>query len=245
MPKDAEDFDDVGITLAMPAVKVQKNVPPPPFIAEQPSDRVVDARSTQPTTEARPESVRSNTPAPSQHASEPLPIVEATVVLPFAVYTAPEPPPTIVYDAVVATPIPLHATVDIAPPLYATIPALRPTAANAIATTWQYCEIQLHAGVHDEQQTLTHYPFYLQLTINYLAPVGVLTERVTEETDDQSRPKYLWGKLMGLLGMAGWDMVTEDRGAVQDRKLVQLRAYFKRQVTIYKPINEPNIIHFL
>ncbi len=106
---------------------------------------------------------------------------------------------------------------------------------------WEYCRVQLDSGSYGQKQTIGRLPYFVRITIDYYGADVVPPTAIGEDTDQIERPNRLWGQVLGLLGLANWEMVNLYTGPVKDLALVNVMAYFKRPVIAGRRVNEPRI----
>jgi hypothetical protein len=254
--------DDVAPTLKVPrvtpemlrALASQKQTPPapPPAVADQPQMRQAPGAPRTPT------AGRASPPAgvppwlrdglPEVDMTEP---AEYDEIVPLA-RGAPKPPP--------APPPPLAPTP--APPVRlpdrtptpATPPPVRfapPAPHVAVSETeeeaamanvqWEYCRVQLDSGSYGQRQALGRLPYFARITVDYYGTDVPPPTVFGEDTDQIERPNKLWGQVLGLLGMANWEMINLFTGPTKDLALVNMMAYFKRPVQPGRRVNEPRL----
>ena len=108
-------------------------------------------------------------------------------------------------------------------------------------TQWEYCRVQLDSGMYSQKQTVGRYPYFVRVTIDYYGGDTPPSENFGEDTDQMDRPNKVWGKVVGLLGLANWEMVNVYLGTAKDLSLVNVMAYFKRPVQAGRGVGEPKI----
>ncbi len=109
-------------------------------------------------------------------------------------------------------------------------------------TQWEYCRIQLDSGSYGQKQTIGRYPYFVRVTLDYYGADYVGTEVFGEDTDQIERPNKMWGQILGLMGMANWELVNVFTGPTKDLALVNVMAYMKRPVQPGRRVNEPKIV---
>ena len=109
------------------------------------------------------------------------------------------------------------------------------------AQQWEYCELALYG--HEEKRRSDYY----DLTIFYYGSENTRTD-ISTIKNGTPWPHNPWRKAIGLLGLAGWELVSvqhaEFSGAIQYAQLLSsnCRAYFKRPVLPERPVTEPKLI---
>jgi hypothetical protein len=106
---------------------------------------------------------------------------------------------------------------------------------------WEYCRVQLDSGTYGQRQALGRYPYFARITVDYYGTEVPPPTVFGEDTDQIDRPNKLWGQVLGLLGMANWEMVNLYTGPTKDLALVNMMAYFKRPVQPGRNVNEPRL----
>ncbi len=106
---------------------------------------------------------------------------------------------------------------------------------------WEYSRLQLDAGSYGQSQTVKRYPYYIRIQIEYFGAGLPVTTSFNRDTDKIEEPNRVWGQTLGLLGMAGWEMVSVDLGKVRDMTLLEATAYFKRPVEPGRPVDQPRV----
>ncbi len=104
---------------------------------------------------------------------------------------------------------------------------------------WEYCRVQVDSGMY--KQTVGRYPYFVRVSIDYYGEDTPPTENFGEDTDQMDRPNKVWGRVVGLLGLANWEMVNVYLGTAKDLSLINVMAYFKRPVQPGRKVNEPKV----
>jgi hypothetical protein len=81
--------------------------------------------------------------------------------------------------------------------------------------------------------------------VRFTGPKGQNLQYQLETVNDDSNS--LWMKTLGWLGQAQWELVSLQHGALSSGNQVSLDngiAYFKRQSTSDRPVNEPNFLEY-
>jgi hypothetical protein len=106
---------------------------------------------------------------------------------------------------------------------------------------WEYCELHLYDSQRRDGA------WFYSLAIRYHSEHGRL--RVLSTMDRQDSHGWAvnpWAKAMGLLGQAGWELVSVQHGNLEAEHKALLRneavAYFKRPVQPGRGIDEPALV---
>jgi hypothetical protein len=104
---------------------------------------------------------------------------------------------------------------------------------------WEYCRMVLDSGRYPQQQNLGRYPYFVRVTIEYYGTADPINRKFSEDTDEMEGPERTWGRLLGLLGAAGWELINFNLGRAKDQGLFEAMAYFKRPVQEGRKVDEP------
>jgi len=110
-----------------------------------------------------------------------------------------------------------------------------------MSQAWEYCRLQLDAGAYSKSQAVKQYPYYIRVQMEYFGATEPVSTSHMEDSDQMERPNTVWGRSLGLLGAAGWELVSVNLGKVKDNTLVDATAYFKRPVEAGRRTDEPRI----
>ncbi len=105
--------------------------------------------------------------------------------------------------------------------------------------TFEYCRLVLDAGQYS--QTTGRYPYFVRVTVDYYGAQESPSYKFNQDTDKMEGPDKTWGRMLGLLGAAGWEMVNFTIGKVKDRSILDAVAYFKRPVEAGRAVDQPAI----
>jgi hypothetical protein len=107
-------------------------------------------------------------------------------------------------------------------------------------TQWEYCRAQLDAGQYSQRQT-DRMPYYVRVTVEYYGADAPQPLTFSEDTDQIDKPNRLWGRVLGQLGAAEWELVNVYLGGPKDFGILSAMAYFKRPVAPGRQVNEPRL----
>lgn len=217
--------------------------PPLPFIAEAPATSV-----TPPTNAPEPPVWMPSWHTPTPAPQPPPPVVaEPPTPPPPPIYEAPAPPR---FTTPIEAPPPPPSVVT--PPAQSMPPQWAQSFTQSTAESgeedddmavhqWEYCRVQLDSGMYSQKQTVTRYPYFIRVTIDYYGGEVPPPQTFSEDTDQVDRPNRIWGQVLGALGLANWEMVNINLGTARDLSLVNIMAYFKRPVQEGRKVNEPRV----
>ncbi len=106
---------------------------------------------------------------------------------------------------------------------------------------WEFCRVQLDSGMYSQKPDVGRVPYFIRVSIDFYGADTPPTVTFGEDTDQIDRPGKVWGRVLGLLGMANWEMVGVHPGGAKDLSLVNVMAYFKRPVQAGRRVDEPKI----
>jgi hypothetical protein len=107
---------------------------------------------------------------------------------------------------------------------------------------WEYCRVQLDSGMYSQKPAVGRYPYFVRIFIDYYGADVPPTATFGEDTDQIERPSKLWGRVVGQMGLANWEMINVYPGSNKDLSLVNVMAYFKRPVQPGRRVDEPKIV---
>jgi hypothetical protein len=106
---------------------------------------------------------------------------------------------------------------------------------------WEYCRLQLDSGMYSQSQTAKRYPYYIRIQIEYFSAGEPISNSFSRDTDKMDEPNRVWGQAIGLLGAAGWEMLSINLGKIRDMTLLDATAYFKRPIEAGRRVDEPKV----
>jgi hypothetical protein len=108
-----------------------------------------------------------------------------------------------------------------------------------MAKTYEYCRLALDSGRYSQQAG--RYPYFIRITLNYYGASVSPTSKFTQDTDEIEGPDKAWGRMLGQLGAAGWEMINLAIGKARDLSLLEATAYFKRPIEEGRAIDQPQV----
>jgi hypothetical protein len=105
--------------------------------------------------------------------------------------------------------------------------------------TFEYCRVVIDSGQYS--QTQGRYPYFVRVTLDYYGAHSTPSYKFNQDTDKMDGPDKSWGRMLGLLGAAGWEMINITIGKAKDLSILEAMAYFKRPVEEGREIDQPAI----
>lgn len=218
--------NDQGLTRPVPAVpSARPTVAAPPWLR----DGLPEVDMTEPVVYDEIVPLARAAPAPRPAPPAPAPLSTPPPMAP------PSRPP------VGSAPIPAPPPVRFAPPAPHTADSDIEEDEAMTNVQWEYCRVQLDSGSYGQRQALGRLPYFVRITVDYYGTDVPPPTAFGEDTDQIERPNKLWGQVLGLLGMANWEMINLFTGPTKDLALVNMMAYFKRPVQPGRKVNEPRL----
>ena len=105
---------------------------------------------------------------------------------------------------------------------------------------YEYCRVVLDSGQYS--QSLGRYPYFVRVALDYFGGQSTPSYKFNQDTDKVEGPDKTWGRMLGMLGAAGWEMVNITIGKAKDMSILEAMAYFKRPVEDGREVDQPKII---
>jgi hypothetical protein len=105
--------------------------------------------------------------------------------------------------------------------------------------SFEYCRLVLDSGRYGNSQG--RYPYFVRVTVDYYGAQETPSYVFSQDTDKMEGPDKTWGRMLGLLGTAGWEMVSVTIGKAKDLSILEAMAYFKRPMQEGRAVDQPKV----